>query len=316
MIPPPMNDRQCIKILPPDKKHNQPRRCGLVTTQQDLEQAQRLSLELRGQTGEPSTIRRIIRLRVCKNTHRKALEKSEILEGLIEEYQKNYVDAGISPPLQEDEELFERHPPLGRGSTVHSVLPRAINPKQVAWGSIYIFGWPRVPGLLKIGYVELLPEKRVGKWEGCHPEATFLFKVDIAFPERMETLIHADLAGKRYILRQGCPRCGRKHDEWFAVTLEEARRVIEDWREIAASPLYMEDRTLSREWRRVIGSLSQVTVSTLLAHMKKNPLNDMSGVYSVSDILETSSPSSALEPLEDGQIDELGTKLDRSLTIS
>ena len=68
----------------------------------------------------------------------------------------------------------------------------------------------------------------------------------------MEALVHAELANKRYSLREGCSRCGRKHTEWFAVTLEEVQRVMDDWYKVAASPLYTEDRILSEQWRRVI----------------------------------------------------------------
>ena len=330
IIPPSMEDNRCIKILPQDNKHDQPRRCGCKTSPQDLEQAQRLSSELMGQTDKASTMERIILLRVCKNGHRMTLKQSGNLGKLIEAYKKTYVETDNPklPFAQRNERLFERYHPTGRGTTVSDILPQAINQQQDAQGSIYIFNWPREPGFLKIGYAKGPAEKRVNTWQRCHPEATPLHEVELAFPERMEKLIHAELAGKRYCLRECCSRCGRKHTEWFAVALEEALRIVRDWREIAASRLYTEDRILSREWSRIVGSLSQITASTLSQHLKKSPCSDMSKACSISEQPETSSPrklsqrenlhTSLASPLfqEDRQIDELVANLDRDLTIS
>ena len=336
IIPPPMETQQCIKILPPDSKHDQPRRCGCKTSSQDLEQARRLSSQLMGQTGEEEvrTIRRIIRLCVCRNSHRKMFDnacQSESLGSLIEAYRESHVEPVTSKLqfAQTDEELFERYHPTGNGSTVGDILPQAINQQQDEEGSIYIFDWPRTPGFLKIGYARASAEKRTNTWQLCHSEATLLYKVEFAFPERMEKLIHAELAGKRYRLREDCSRCRRIHTEWFAVTLEEAQRVLRNWHEIAASPLYTEERTLSREWSRIVGNLSQVTVSTLCQYLKENPSSDMIKARSLSEQPETSSPrtsgqtenfvtssSSALDTQVDRQIDGLVVRFDQDLTIS
>ena len=91
-----------------------------------------------------------------------------------------------------------------------------------------------------------------------------------------------------------------KHIEWFAGTLEEAQRVIKDWCDIAASPLYKEDRILSLKWSLIVGYLSQVTASNTSQHLKKIPSRDLikvSGVLGPSqkETLVTS-PSFALPP--------------------
>jgi len=147
----------------------------------------------------------------------------------------------------------------------------------------------------------------------------------LAFPKRIEELIHAELAGKRYPLREHCSRYGKKHTEWFAVTFEEAQQIIKDWREIAASPLHSEDRVLSRRWSRIVGSLSQVTASTLSQHLKKSPYSDMNWSCSILEQPEASSRgtsthrntslATALHDQEDRQMEELTAILDRHLTI-
>jgi hypothetical protein len=331
IIPPPMEARQCIKILPPDNKHDQPRRCGCNTSSQDLEQARRLSLELMGPTGQASVIERIILLRVCKNSHRTTLKQSESLGSLVEAYQKTCAKTEMTRLqfARRDEEIFERYRPAERGSTIIKILRRPINEHQDEQGSIYIFNWPRTPGFLKIGYAKVSAGKRVSTWQLCHPEATPLYEVDLAFPERMETLIHAELAGKRYRLREPCSRCGKQHTEWFEITLGEAQRVVRDWWKVSASPLYTEDRTLSLEWDRIIGSLSQVTGSTLRQHLKNKPSNHVSRAPSFSEQSKASSPrtssqredlvaspSPSLHPQEDKQLNELVEKLDRDLAVN
>lgn len=325
IIPPPMETEQCIKILRPDKKHDQPRRCGGKTSPEDLKQAQRLILDLMSHTDDLGTMQRIILLRVCRNTHRKTLERSEILGVLIHAYKKTYV--GPENPMlsiaARNEDLFELFHSTGRGNTVSDILPKVINQRQAAQGSVYIFNWPRQTRFLKIGYAKRSAEDRVDEWQLCHPEAICLYEAKLAFPERMEKLIHAELACKRYRLRERCSRCGKKHTEWFAVTFEEAQQTIRDWHEIAASPLYTEDGGLSRRWSRIVGSLSQATASTLSQHLKKSPFSDMS---SISEQPEASSRgtsthksttlATSLHDQEDSQIEELTTILDRDLTIS
>jgi hypothetical protein len=101
IIPPLMETQQCIKILPPDKTHNQTRRYGGKTTLLDLEQARRLTLNHIGQTGKEvvDTIKRIIFLRVCKNSHRKTLNLTSqlrLLGSLIKAYRESYVMTDIS----------------------------------------------------------------------------------------------------------------------------------------------------------------------------------------------------------------------------
>ena len=332
IIPPPMETRKCIKILAPRKKYDQPHRCDCETTPEDLEQAKRLTSRLTGQTIEEkeSTMRRIILLRVCKNTHRRTLDIAdppEILKSLVEAYRESHVEAETSKLqfTQTSEELFEQYHPGGHRSTVGYILSQQINKEQDDRGSIYIFGWPRASGFLKIGYARACPEKRVNTWQLCHPEATPMYQVELAFPERMESLVHAELAGKRCRLRKGCPRCGRRHTEWFAITFEEAQQVVRDWCEVAASPLYMEDRTLSQQWALIIGSLTQVNASILSQQLKKHPLSKMSRSHSISQQPETSRlssegikfnscVSSARHPEKGRQIDGLAAKLD-DLTI-
>ena len=330
IIPPPMESQQCIRILPPDDEHDDPRRCGGNVSGQELEQAKRLRFKLAGQKGEElaSTMERIIRLRVCNNTHRKKLinaSQLKLLESLVEAYKEMQVETEPSEPqlMLGEEELFERHPPPGPRRTIELILRRTINQRQDEEGMIYIFSWPRKPGLLKIGYAKESAEDRVRTLRHCHPEASLLYKMDVTFPERMEQLIHAELADKRYRLREDCLGCGKRHTEWFAVTLEEAKRVIRDWCGIAASPLYTEGRTLSPHWTHIIGKMPRVTALALSQCLEK-----MSSVRGDPDPLEISQrmlsqrqefvlpPSSSLRTQEDEQVEGLAAKMNHDLSIS
>ncbi|KAJ9607826.1 hypothetical protein H2200_007905 [Cladophialophora chaetospira] len=275
----PMTSRQCIKILPPDKKHNQPRRCGGMTTQEDLEWAQQLLSMVPAYEGDERTniIQRMILLRICKNTHRWTLEdvsQRSTLANLATIYEKNLVMTGIvrSAGNRQDElfEPFYRH----QSQNIGDILSQDINAKQHATGSVYVFEWPRAPGLLKIGFAKESAGDRISIWQHCHSEAKLIYAMDFAFPERMEKLIHLALAEKRRCLRVQCPRCGRKHAEWFETTLEEAKRVINGWHEIAGSPLYTPERTLSREWSVALQSLSQITMATMSRCLKEMSSGD------------------------------------------
>ena len=163
IIPPPMENEQCIKILAPDKKHDQPRRCGSKTSPEDLKQAQRLISGPMSHTEDLGIMQRNILLRVCRNTHRKALERSEILGEVINANKKTYVgtESPKLPIAPRNEDLFELFHSTGRGNTVSDILPKVINHRQAAQGSVYIFNWPRQPRFLKIGYAEKSAEDRV-----------------------------------------------------------------------------------------------------------------------------------------------------------
>ncbi|ETN39980.1 uncharacterized protein HMPREF1541_04255 [Cyphellophora europaea CBS 101466] len=255
IIPPPMETPQCIKVLTTSpQKNRHPRRCGCRTSQEDLKQAGWLTSELMRQTAEekPTTIERIILLRVCRNTHRQILkvaDQSATLKSLVQAYKESCPDLSPYQTMPRlEEELFEPYRTRSRTNSVQHLLPLKINQEQYKWGWIYIFDWPRAPGFLKIGYAKASAEKRTDKWGLCHPESTLLYHVELAFPERMEKLIHAELADQRHRLRDICSRCKEKHTEWFAVTIEKAQRIARDWSTVAASPLYMEDRTLTQQW--------------------------------------------------------------------
>ncbi len=114
-------------------------------------------------TDDLGTMQRIILLRVCRNTHRKTLERSEVLGELIHAYKKTYVGTENPklPIAPRNEDLFELLHSTGRGNKVSDILPKVINQRQAAQGSVYIFNWPRQPRFLKIGYAEKSAEDRV-----------------------------------------------------------------------------------------------------------------------------------------------------------
>lgn len=148
--------------------------------------------------------------------------------------------------------------PLPQLKQVLQALTQAVSLKRRYSGFIYAFARPSLPGCLKIGYVQdvVRPRRpypdpvdnRLAKWQAdCgHPIAE-VFRVSIACEavERIERLVHATLREYRRVEDPPCRRCGRrnarrqrngggrggggKHNEWFEVEEQTARRVIDLW---------------------------------------------------------------------------------------
>lgn len=108
------------------------------------------------------------------------------------------------------------------------------------------------------------PEKRTNTWQSRHSEAELEYSVRVSYPKRLEGLIHAELASRRYHLKKSCVRCERKDSEGFAVNLKEAQEAVEGWGTIVASSLYIADRTLSPRPRDMGSGISDMTAETLV----------------------------------------------------
>ena len=123
-------------------------------------------------------------------------------------------------------------------------------------GFIYAFARPSLPGFLKIGYVKQVAvsqestlhpvDSRLAKWQvDCGHPITEAFRVEIPClgVERIESLVHLTLRDSRCVEDPPCRRCerkgrrqrskgrrgGGKHDEWFEVDEQIARRVVNMW---------------------------------------------------------------------------------------
>ncbi|KAF2752933.1 hypothetical protein EJ05DRAFT_490533 [Pseudovirgaria hyperparasitica] len=263
-----------------------PKRCGGNISTNDLEESQKLGkvIETMGQDKRKSVLKDIILLHVCKNTHRQKLEEeSECLGRLVQKY-----DASLLPELSGPKSLIKESivtdpqlfiPRFGPCSsdlsnTVKEVLRKQINPNQAKSGTVYVFACPSAPGYVKIGYVKESIKKRMAKWNKCHPQASLLYEEAFAFPERMEKLIHLELASQRRCLL-GCKSCGKDHIEWFQVSIEEVRRLIQDWKLITQeSELYSRDGRLSSYWIERLAVSDLMTSNPVLAYFEDSAIFD------------------------------------------
>lgn len=114
-------------------------------------------------------------------------------------------------------------------------------------GYVYAFARPMLPGFLKIGYTNAIErpgrlrphpvDHRLARWASdCGHPLTEVFRVYMpCAAERMESLIHQTLREHRRIQNPGCRSCqlrkgrGGRHDEWFEVDLDTARKTVHAW---------------------------------------------------------------------------------------
>lgn len=296
-----MESRRCIKLLSPNRNQQDFYQCGCQTTAADLDEAKRLTVELGLPSGEATddVLRQIIRLRVCKNGHRQKLEGAEgteVLDSLVKRYKSSWVTTGGYNfiLLEKNGQLFEKYRTTKH--TVKNLLPRVVSNGRHSCGWIYIFSWPRAQGYLKIGYAVESPGYRTNTWQRCHSGAKLEYSVTVSYPQRMEELIHAELASRRHQLSKSCAHCRKQHSEWFMMTLEEARDVVGNWGTIAASPLYTTSRTLSPQWHRIVRGLSEVTALTLSQSLKQHRVEDSHQSSSLSKQQRPDSPSISDRP--------------------
>ena len=132
-------------------------------------------------------------------------------------------------------------------------------------GEIYSFTWPSHPEFVKIGFTSRSAEHRIAIWRRCHPGAKLIMATCVNYPERIERLVHLQLAQKRHRICI-CEVCYKSHEEWFKESAEEVSRVISDWAELMSrDPLYHADRTLKPRWRKMLREIEgEITARTLL----------------------------------------------------
>jgi hypothetical protein len=148
---------------------------------------------------------------------------------------------------------------LQTNTAIKQIICKDIRPRvQSPEGHIYAFKGPRwtVPGLgnvqpIKIGHTSGSVEARFKDIaRSCHFEPRLLFAYPVPHSARYEALVHATLQNHRWREESGCTGCKKKHQEWFVVECEEARRVVRLWALFAAHEPYDEEGVLKEEWRR------------------------------------------------------------------
>lgn len=127
-----------------------------------------------------------------------------------------------------------------------------------AYGEVYSFTWPPHPGFSKIGYSGHSAMRRVEDWQTCHAGATLSHAAKVEYPQRIERLVHLQLAQYRYRIII-CTACSRGHEEWFKMASREVNQVITDWTDLTRrEPLYGRDRRLTSRWRNRITTFSGI----------------------------------------------------------
>ncbi|CAF9929475.1 MAG: hypothetical protein GOMPHAMPRED_005416 [Gomphillus americanus] len=94
-------------------------------------------------------------------------------------------------------------------------------------GFVYIYKVDGNPGRFKIGYTANL-EARRKKWEfHCNRKCSMLYHKEVPNAKRVEALCHSDLHENR--VQVYCDGCITNHNEWFEVSLDEAKATLDKW---------------------------------------------------------------------------------------
>ena len=133
-------------------------------------------------------------------------------------------------------------------------------------GFVYAFMWPSCPDYIKIGYTSNSSQSRVQDWQSCHPGATLCVSTAFDFPERMERLIHLQMAKQRHKIMK-CKNCMKTHFEWFKLPIAVVSQIIGDWKEvITKEPFYDSTRALTKAWHSRIQNMNnEIMGAALLA---------------------------------------------------
>ena len=160
-------------------------------------------------------------------------------------------------------------------SLVQAPIPvsKSRNPKSTD-GCIYIFQSPDHPNYVKIGRTTQKIDERRNQISSCKNLSNIELKSELCYGKvsnlaRLEKLIHADLAnerrcfycpckppkGNRYDFRHNDARDHEnktQHQEWFEMSVDEASKRVEQWRNWIRQNPYGTDGKLKEHFRRRI----------------------------------------------------------------
>lgn len=202
--------------------------CRGEISEGDLRSASSQMRLLTGSTGENrSLLKTITPLLVCKRHPDWRVQTQ--LQDLMRIYESDICEYGkICGPLDRVE---PRACQRNSATTLLQKLKSPIESNQFEGGVVYLFTWDKQPGFVKIGCAKGLSDRRVAQWAKCYPRLTPNFDMKFDFPQRMEEMIHLELAGKRYEMRCDIRSCRSEyHDEWFKCSVEEAETLVRRWR--------------------------------------------------------------------------------------
>jgi T5orf172 domain len=135
-----------------------------------------------------------------------------------------------------------------------SQISKPLTKTATKCGYVYIFTRRDEPTLVKIGYTKNSPEGRVAAWgRNCCFDAHSEFVTELT-PHAflIERLAQLEFAHCR-MQEQQCKwkaMCPTKHSEWYRISVQEARRVIERWASwISKHQPWGPDHILRPKWR-------------------------------------------------------------------
>ena len=134
----------------------------------------------------------------------------------------------------------------------HTILDKKL--KRGGDGYIYILEDKNQPGYLKIGRTTAYPHDRSRQIQRCkvvHPELVKGQKfTTVQCHKLLERIIFADLWNERQ--RFDCSKCGKKHEEWFKMSKEEALLRVKLWQKWMQREPYDSQGVLKHEWQKRI----------------------------------------------------------------
>jgi hypothetical protein len=120
-----------------------------------------------------------------------------------------------------------------RNTSVLSLLARPLKPMAEKAGCVYIFTRPDDPSLVKIGFTKHSGQARVAAWgkECCYAARLEFATEMMPHAWQVERLVQEQLKQYRRKERR-CKwkaTCSKQHQEWYEISVKEARRVVEIW---------------------------------------------------------------------------------------
>ena len=139
---------------------------------------------------------------------------------------------------------------------IMNVVSKALLPSELKYGRIYVYWIKGNFGSRKIGLTKREVDARFQEWEKlCGHKVNRVYPLEtdnvglVQHASRLEKIIHAELASRRYT--EQCGNCGMKHKEWFQASDEHIRAVIKKWSDWIVTDPYQEiknDHLGSSEW--------------------------------------------------------------------
>ena len=166
------------------------------------------------------------------------------------------------PPSQEANLAIHTFQPYGQQHTIYYInhdiqltLKKPLNGRELAVnGCIYGFTYPSHHSVtnetatqyVKIGFSNNVTRRMSDIQRQCHYTPQLLFALDMPHFEWIEKIVHHYLHNSRR-REQGCPGCGVRHREWFAVHTDLAKGVVTMWQRWAQAHPYNALGHLSEE---------------------------------------------------------------------